>query len=82
MNKIIEGIVIDNKHALNGTLFVQVASQSYNKFFRKILKSTKIYTVHHEEKTMIEKGSKVMIISCRPISKNKSHKVYKGEVKC
>lgn len=75
--KLIEGEVICNKHALNGTLFVRVTSSKYNASINKTVKSKKVFCVHHEEKTLIKLNTPVKIVSCRLQSPAKSHQIYK-----
>ena len=51
------------------------------KEFEKVRKYSKKYLVHYEGKETIKIGDKVQIMSCRPISKNKSwrlERVLKG----
>lgn len=77
--KKIEGIVRDNKHAKNKTLFVEIKTQKYNTFYKRNIKSSKIYTVHYESGNPIEIGTKIYITSCRLISKNKAHIVVENQ---
>lgn len=73
--KLIEGIIVNNTFALNGTLFVKVSTSKYDTFYRRIIKKYKIYPVHYADKKNITLGTKVLIKSCRPISKTKSHEI-------
>lgn len=67
-----KGIVVGDK--LEKTVIVAVESfKTYPKYGKKY-KSTKRYKAHDEEKKY-KVGDTVEIISCRPISKDKRHKV-------
>jgi small subunit ribosomal protein S17 len=67
-----KGIVISDK--MDKTIVVAVQTfKTHPKYLKKYL-STKNYKVHDGE-NKFKKGDKVEFVQCRPISKDKSHKV-------
>ena len=63
------------------TVSVVVMTSRAHPKYKKIIKYSKKYLVHYEGKETIKIGDKVQIMSCRPISKNKSwrlERVLKG----
>jgi small subunit ribosomal protein S17 len=67
-----KGTVISNK--MDKTLVVTVQTlKTHPKYLKKYL-STKKYKVHDPE-NKFKKGDTVEFVQCRPLSKDKSHKV-------
>jgi small subunit ribosomal protein S17 len=67
-----KGIVISDK--MDKTIVVAVQSFKTHPKYLKKYQSTKKYKVHDEE-NKFKKGDKVEFVSCKPLSKNKSHRV-------
>lgn len=59
---------------MNKTLVVEVKRQKIHKLYKKIIRRTSRLKVHNEDNTL-KIGDVVKIISVRPLSKNKHHKV-------
>lgn len=67
-----KGIVVSDK--MDKTIVVAVETLKTHPKYLKKYRSTKKYKVHDEE-NKFKKGDKVEFSQCRPISKDKSHKV-------
>ena len=72
VNRTKVGLVVSNK--MDKTVTVSVERQVKHPLYGKYIKrSTKVHA--HDETNDCGEGDKVMIASCRPISKNKAWKV-------
>jgi small subunit ribosomal protein S17 len=71
-HKTLSGIVVSDK--MKDTIVVRVARFVKNEKYHKFVVSHKKYKVHDAGNTK-KIGDKVMIESCRPMSKDKSFKV-------
>jgi len=72
IKKIKKGVVVSD--AMDKTIVVAIDTLKTHPKYLKKYKSTKKYKVHDEE-NKFKKGDKVEFIECKPISKDKSHKV-------
>ncbi|RAP35220.1 30S ribosomal protein S17 [Candidatus Marinamargulisbacteria bacterium SCGC AAA071-K20] len=59
------------------TVTVLVMTSRAHPKYKKIVKYSKKYQAHYEGKEELSLGDNVNIMSCRPISKNKSWRVEK-----
>ena len=71
-NKTLEGIVVSDK--MKDTIVVRVGRFTKNPKYHKYVTSHKRYKVHDAGNTK-KVGDRVTIISCPPISKDKSFKI-------
>ncbi|HEY9583375.1 MAG TPA: 30S ribosomal protein S17 [Candidatus Paceibacterota bacterium] len=71
-NKTLEGIVVSDK--MKDTIVVRVGRFIKNPKYHKYVTSHKRYKVHDAGNTK-KIGDKVTIVSCRPMSKDKSFKI-------
>lgn len=69
--KKLDGVVVGNK--MEKTVVVEVTTKRSHSLYDKVVKSSKNYKVHTNEKLKI--GDKVRIEQCRPISKEKQWRV-------
>ena len=70
--KVLRGIVVSDKP--NKTITVQVERKYSHPLLKKVIKARKKYNVH-DEKNKYKNGDKVIIIECKPYSKNKKFEV-------
>ncbi len=70
--KILKGIVVSDKP--NKTITVSVERKYQHPVLKKVIKSKKKYNVH-DENNKYKNGDKVLIIECKPYSKNKKFEV-------
>lgn len=68
------GTVVSIK--MDKTIIVSVVRSKIHPLYKKILKKIKRYKVHSTDDT-VKVGDKVQIVSTRPISKDKHHKLLK-----
>lgn len=73
-DKYIEVRVINNKRWQEGTLGVLKVVREKHKLYNKIVNKRKKMMVHHDSKSFVEIGNKILIQECRPISKTKRYK--------
>jgi small subunit ribosomal protein S17 len=66
--KTLTGEVISNK--MQKTIIVRVISRAIHPFYKKVVTKTNKFKVH-DEKMQAKPGDKVLIMSTRPISKDK-----------
>lgn len=72
--RILKGVVVSDK--MNKTIVVAVTRLKKHPKYEKYYKVTKKYKVD-DEKNEYKMGDKVIIVECRPISKEKHWKVVK-----
>ena len=70
--KILSGIVVSDKP--NKTITVLVERKYQHPVLKKIVKVKKKYNAH-DENNKFKNGDNVLIVECRPFSKNKKFKV-------
>ena len=68
------GTVVSIK--MDKTIIVSVVRSKIHPLYKKILKKIKRYKVQSDDDT-VKVGDKVQIVSTRPISKDKHHKLLK-----
>jgi len=73
--KLIECVVSDNKRYLEGTISVIVERRYRHPVYGKIVNSKKKYLVKNPDKSFLEIGAKVNIVSCAPVSKKITHQI-------
>lgn len=71
--KILEGTVVSNK--MNKTVVVRVDSRIKHPLYGKTITRSKNFKAHDEKNECIE-GDFVKIIECRPLSKDKSFRLF------
>ncbi|AOP70245.1 30S ribosomal protein S17 [bacterium AB1] len=78
MNETNYKILSGNVVKISGNKTVKVVVNRYRRHpkYQKIVKITKKYLVH-DEYSVCSVGNNVQIILCRPISKNKTFRLYK-----
>ncbi len=74
----LSGVVLSNK--MNQTIVVSVTTVKLHSKYRKHYKVSKKYKAH-DAKQECQVGDKVVIEACRPISKDKSWRVVKKNIK-
>ena len=74
VKKEVQGKVV--KISGDKTISVLVERKVVHPKYRKIVKRFKKYAVH-DEKNAAKVGDLVSVVSCRPISKTKSYRLYK-----
>lgn len=70
--KTLAGKVVSVK--MNNTIVVEVGRQNVHPLYKKIMHRTKRFKVHSEKKD-IKIGDMVKIVECKPLSKEKHHKI-------
>jgi small subunit ribosomal protein S17 len=73
--KLIEAFVSSNKKFAEGTITVIVKRRFRHPIYGKIMNAEKKQIVDFEKKEFLEIGTKVLITSCRPLSKRKKFKI-------
>lgn len=74
-----KGVVVSNKMAK--TIVVKVDTLKTHPKYRKQYRSSKKYKVHVEESGKFALGDTVVFQECRPISKDKRHKIVSAPSK-
>ena len=72
--------VVSNKKYTEGTLVVSVKNERKHPKYHKTIRKETRYQVQHDDKTLVELGTKVYITQCAPVSKYKNWKIV--EVSC
>ena len=67
------GIVIGNK--MEKTVKVLVKNKQRHPVYGKYINVSREFLAHVEDASVVPEGRKVVIVSCSPVSKNKSWKV-------
>jgi len=70
--KILSGKVVSTK--MSNTLVVEVAKSRLHPLYKKIIRKTKKYKIHNEDKN-VSVGDTVRLVPTRPISKEKHYKL-------
>ena len=73
--KLIEAFVSSNKKYAEGTITVVVKRSFKHPVYGKIMKAKKKYIVDYHKKEFLEIDTKVLIVSCQPISKRKQFRI-------
>lgn len=74
LRKEMSGIVVSNK--MDKTVVVKVEKLVQHEKYKKFIKKRKKYKAH-DEKNQCHEGDKVLIVECRPLSKEKKWRVNK-----
>jgi len=64
-----QGVVLKSSSAKTVSVIVETLVQ--HPIYKKVLKQSKKYLVHNDTDLNVDAGDKVLIESCRPISKSK-----------
>ena len=74
LRKVIQGVVVSNK--MDKTALIRVTRKVKHPIYKKFITKSRKYHVH-DERNELEIGDLISAMECRPLSKNKTFRLYK-----
>lgn len=67
-----DGTVIGNKKYMEGTITVAVSTTTMHPLYKKAIKKVSKLLMEWPPKTLIEVGTRIAFVQCKPLSKRKN----------